>query len=216
MGKNGKAPHSAWCNYDDLNEYFWFVSSRSPILPGFCCLIEDSYLLPMLQVSWLFLSGLAHAGWWRFFQIHTWLKTGIYAVYSSMSLQKKTWRCAVTAQLYILCQGRKGTKRNPGSTGKSNFVETRTFWNIFRSFDRLWTFYILALQVCRYLQIWCLTWFIIDKQSFLLQAMIIIAWSGVSILEIFQKKILYELSSIFITAAILRLLQSMLLLQHKS
>ncbi|KAK1292087.1 Callose synthase 5 [Acorus calamus] len=21
--KNGKAPHSAWCNYDDLNEYFW-------------------------------------------------------------------------------------------------------------------------------------------------------------------------------------------------
>lgn len=23
--RNGKAPHSAWCNYDDLNEYFWFV-----------------------------------------------------------------------------------------------------------------------------------------------------------------------------------------------
>ncbi|KAH9624031.1 hypothetical protein KSS87_008624, partial [Heliosperma pusillum] len=22
--KNGKAPYSAWCNYDDLNEYFWF------------------------------------------------------------------------------------------------------------------------------------------------------------------------------------------------
>ncbi|PKI42246.1 hypothetical protein CRG98_037362 [Punica granatum] len=21
--KNGKAPHSGWCNYDDLNEYFW-------------------------------------------------------------------------------------------------------------------------------------------------------------------------------------------------
>nr|GMC60545.1 callose synthase 5-like [Ipomoea batatas] len=21
--KNGKAPHTAWCNYDDLNEYFW-------------------------------------------------------------------------------------------------------------------------------------------------------------------------------------------------
>lgn len=47
----------------------------------------------------------------------------------------------------MLCQGRKGTKTNPGSTGKSNFVETRTFWHIFRSFDRLWTFYILALQV---------------------------------------------------------------------
>ena len=23
--KKGKAPHSAWCNYDDLNEYFWSV-----------------------------------------------------------------------------------------------------------------------------------------------------------------------------------------------
>ncbi|XP_016174291.2 callose synthase 5-like [Arachis ipaensis] len=21
--RNGIAPHSAWCNYDDLNEYFW-------------------------------------------------------------------------------------------------------------------------------------------------------------------------------------------------
>ena len=23
--KHGKTPHSAWCNYDDLNEYFWSV-----------------------------------------------------------------------------------------------------------------------------------------------------------------------------------------------
>lgn len=21
--KNGTAPHTTWCNYDDLNEYFW-------------------------------------------------------------------------------------------------------------------------------------------------------------------------------------------------
>ncbi|KAG4383818.1 hypothetical protein GLYMA_13G157701v4 [Glycine max] len=33
---------------------------------------------------------------------------------------------------------------------KSNFVETRTFWHIFRSFDRLWTFFILGLQVIHY------------------------------------------------------------------
>ncbi|KAJ6775207.1 CALLOSE SYNTHASE 5 [Salix purpurea] len=41
-------------------------------------------------------------------------------------------------------------------------------------------------------------------------AMIIIAWSGVSILNIVQKDVLYQLSSIFITAACLRLLQSIL------
>ena len=26
--RNGKAPHSAWCNYDDLNEYFWYGGIR--------------------------------------------------------------------------------------------------------------------------------------------------------------------------------------------
>ncbi|KAF3792492.1 Callose synthase 5 [Nymphaea thermarum] len=83
--------------------------------------------------------------------------------------------------------GQKSGKRSEKSTGKSNFVETRTFWHIFRSFDRMWTFYILALQ-----------------------AMIIIAWSGYSLLEIFRRDLLYSLSSIFITAAMLRLLQGVL------
>jgi len=47
-----------------------------------------------------------------------------------------------------LYQGRNGAAaRKSGKTGKSNFVETRTFWHIFRSFDRLWTFFILGLQV---------------------------------------------------------------------
>lgn len=49
--------------------------------------------------------------------------------------------------MWIICQG-KGTPANKsGHTGKSYFVETRTFWHTFRSFDRLWTFFILALQV---------------------------------------------------------------------
>lgn len=42
-----------------------------------------------------------------------------------------------------------------------------------------------------------------------LQIMIIIAWSDVSVLDVFQKKVLYSLSSIFITAAFLGFLQSM-------
>lgn len=33
------------------------------------------------------------------------------------------------------------------SSSKSFFVEMRTFWHLFRSFDRLWAFYILGLQV---------------------------------------------------------------------
>ena len=33
--------------------------------------------------------------------------------------------------------------------GKVNFVEIRSFWHIFRSFDRMWIFLILSLQVSR-------------------------------------------------------------------
>lgn len=36
----------------------------------------------------------------------------------------------------------------PKWLGKTNFVEIRTFWHVFRSFERMWTFFILALQVC--------------------------------------------------------------------
>jgi len=130
--KKGKAPHSAWCNYDDLNEYFWS---------------SDCFSLgwPMRDDGEFF----------------------------------KSTRDIV--------QGRKASRRKSGSTGKSYFVETRTFWHIFRSFDRLWTFYILALQ-----------------------AMIIIAWKKIKVEDILQSEVLLDLSTIFITAAILRLLQSIL------
>ncbi|KAF3440590.1 hypothetical protein FNV43_RR18874 [Rhamnella rubrinervis] len=132
--RNGKAPHAAWCNYDDLNEYFWS---------------SDCFSL----------------GW---------------PMRDDGDFFKST---------RDLAKGRKGNPRKSESTGKSYFVETRTFWHIFRSFDRLWTFYILALQ-----------------------AMIIIAFEDVSLSDIFQnkKRVVYHASSIFITAAFLRFLQGIL------
>lgn len=42
----------------------------------------------------------------------------------------------------------------------------------------------------------------------ILQAMVIFAWSGASFSEILQKEVVYSVSSIFITAAFLRFLQS--------
>ncbi|XWS33153.1 hypothetical protein CRYUN_Cryun22dG0054300 [Craigia yunnanensis] len=128
--QNGKASHSFWCNYDDLNEYFW---------------CSDCFSL----------------GW---------------PMRDDGDFFKSTHD-----------MGKKTSRRKSGSTGKSNFVEIRSFWHLFRSFDRLWTFYILALQV-----------------------LVILAWSGVSLKDIFRKDILYYLSSIFITAAVLRFLQSVL------
>ncbi|KAL4572712.1 hypothetical protein LXL04_019494 [Taraxacum kok-saghyz] len=129
--KNGKAPHSAWCNYDDLNEYFW-----SP----------DCFAL----------------GW---------------PMRDDGDFFKSTRDMA---------QGKQQSHK-AGSLGKSFYVETRSFWHTFRSFDRLWTFFILALQI-----------------------MIILAWNDVPLSDIFDKEVLYKLSSIFITAAFLRLFQSIL------
>ncbi|KAL5660448.1 hypothetical protein ACJX0J_027573, partial [Zea mays] len=80
--QHGKTPHSAWSNYDDLNEYFW---------------TSDCFSLgwPMRDDGDFFKS-----------------------VHDS--------RPVTTA-------GSSPQKDSTKSTGKTNFVETRTFWHIFRS-----------------------------------------------------------------------------------
>ncbi|EEC80135.1 hypothetical protein OsI_21922 [Oryza sativa Indica Group] len=134
--KHGKTPHSAWCNYDDLNEYFWTTDCFSLGWP----MRDDGDFFKSVHDS----------------------------------------RPVTTA-------GSSSQKGSTKSTGKMNFVETRTFWHIFRSFDRMWTFYLLALQ-----------------------AMLIFAWSDYTLSQILQKDLLYSLSSIFVTAAFLQFLQSIL------
>ncbi|XP_065851855.1 callose synthase 7 [Euphorbia lathyris] len=83
-------------------------------------------------------------------------------------------------------------RSNQAATGKrkpkTNFVEVRTFWHLYRSFDRMWIFFILALQ-----------------------AMIIVAWntSG-SIIDIFDEDIFRSVLSIFVTYGFLNFLQAAL------
>ncbi|XP_031393208.1 callose synthase 7 isoform X2 [Punica granatum] len=83
-------------------------------------------------------------------------------------------------------------RANHGTTGKqkpkTNFVEVRTFWHLYRSFDRMWIFFILALQ-----------------------AMIIIAWSpDGTILAIFDEDVFRDVLSIFITYAFLNFIRATL------
>ncbi|KAM3349450.1 hypothetical protein ACQJBY_022442 [Aegilops geniculata] len=71
---------------------------------------------------------------------------------------------------------------------KTNFVEVRTFLHLFRSFDRMWAFFILAFQ-----------------------AMVIIAWSpSGSLSAIFEPAVFRNVMTIFITAAFLNFLQATL------
>ncbi|KAG6783969.1 hypothetical protein POTOM_009651 [Populus tomentosa] len=132
--KGGKASHSKWRNYDDLNEYFW--SDR--------CL-------------------------------------------------KLNWPMDLKADFFLHSDESPPANERPNeSTGKrkpkTNFVEVRTFWHLFRSFDRMWIFLILALQ-----------------------AMIIVAWSpSGSIVAFFDEDVFKSVLSIFITSAFLNLLQAFL------
>ncbi|KAI3881502.1 hypothetical protein MKX03_035580 [Papaver bracteatum] len=75
-------------------------------------------------------------------------------------------------------------KRKP----KTNFVEIRTFWHLFRSFDRMWIFFILAFQ-----------------------ALVIVAWSpSGSPTALFDGSVFRSVASIFITWAFLIFLQATL------
>lgn len=79
--KNGTAPHSAWRNYDDINEYFW----------------------------------------------------------SRRCLKKLKWPMDLGSTFFVTASGEK-------KVGKTGFVEQRSFWNLFRSFDKLWIMLILFMQ----------------------------------------------------------------------
>ncbi|GFQ05882.1 callose synthase 7 [Phtheirospermum japonicum] len=125
--KNGKASHSAWRNYDDLNEYFWTDKC--------------------LKLGWPL------------------DRKADFFVHSD-----------------VIKPARKGNNQVVGKRKpKTNFVELRTFWHLYTSFDRMWIFFILALQ-----------------------AMIIIAWhQRVSSNVLFDETVVRSVLSIFITAAIL-------------
>ncbi|KAF3444992.1 hypothetical protein FNV43_RR14685 [Rhamnella rubrinervis] len=132
---SGRASHSRWRNYDDLNEYFW--SKRCFTLKW-----------PMNFKS-------------DFFR-------------HSDGIQPANERP------YQAATGR----RKP----KTNFVEIRTFWHLFRSFDRMWIFFILAFQ-----------------------AMLIVAWSpSGSLAAFFDEDVFKNVLSIFITSAFLNFLQATL------
>uniref|UniRef100_A0A6N2MZZ2 1,3-beta-glucan synthase n=1 Tax=Salix viminalis TaxID=40686 RepID=A0A6N2MZZ2_SALVM len=94
----------------------------------------------------------------------------------------------VTPIYRVIYEGAVEEIHEPKWLGKKNFVEIRSFWQIFRSFDRMWSFFILSLQ-----------------------AMIIMACHDLgSPLEMLDAVVFEDIMSIFITSAILKLVQAIL------
>ncbi|KAD3069276.1 hypothetical protein R6Q59_016683 [Mikania micrantha] len=123
--RNGTAPHSAWRNYDDINEFFW----------------------------------------------------------SRKCFKKLKWPLDRSSNFFT--DDPKTTNR----VGKTGFVEQRTFWNVFRNFDRLWVLLILFFQ-----------------------ASMIVAWQETEYPwdAISERDVQVELLTVFITWAGLRFGQSIL------
>ncbi|KHG09907.1 Putative callose synthase 8 [Gossypium arboreum] len=154
--KCGTADHTTWRNYDDLNEFFW-----SP----------DCF-----QIGWPM--RLEH----DFFCTSSPKKS---KVKTSRSAREQRKEKETEDEEQGLNDVTSEENREPKWLGKTNFVEIRSFWQVFRSFDRMWSFFILSLQ-----------------------AMIIMACHDVgSPLEVFDAVILEDVMSIFITSAILKLIQ---------
>ncbi|GMI65572.1 glucan synthase-like 4 [Hibiscus trionum] len=157
--KHGTADHTTWRNYDDLNEFFW-----SP----------DCF-----QIGWPM--RLEH----DFFCIESPKKQ---KVKTSKSSREKRKEKGTEEESELNDQASLEDNREPKWLGKTNFVEIRSFWQVFRSFDRMWSFFILSLQ-----------------------AMIIMACHDVgSPLEVFDAAVLEDVMSIFITSAVLKLIQAIL------
>jgi callose synthase len=101
---------------------------------------------------------------------------------SEKCFARLNWPWDLTADFFY--QGRT-TSTKP----KTNFVEVRTFLHIFRSFNRMWMFFILAFQ-----------------------AMLIVSWSSSgSLSALADATVFRSVLSVFITAALLNFIKGVVL-----
>ncbi|GAV88560.1 Glucan_synthase domain-containing protein/FKS1_dom1 domain-containing protein [Cephalotus follicularis] len=116
-----------------------------------------------------------HSGWRNYDDINEYF-------WSRRCFEKLKWPIDFTCNFFANVDKKK-------RVGKTGFVEQRSFWNIFRSFDRVWVLLILFFQ-----------------------ASVIVAWSGADnpLQALESRNVQVELLTVFITWGGLRLWQSIL------
>ncbi|KAL9662235.1 hypothetical protein QQ045_027067 [Rhodiola kirilowii] len=115
-----------------------------------------------------------HSGWRNYDDINEYF-------WSKRCFQKLKWPIDVGSNFFVT-----GSSKHVGKTG---FVEQRSFWNLFRSFDRLWIMLILFLQ-----------------------AAMIVAWEGTTYpwQALSERSVQVKVLTVFITWSALRFLQAIL------
>uniref|UniRef100_J3LBB7 1,3-beta-glucan synthase n=1 Tax=Oryza brachyantha TaxID=4533 RepID=J3LBB7_ORYBR len=173
--KNGVSDHSTWRNYDDLNEFFW---SADCFKLGWPMRLNNDFFFTSTKKKNPQL-----------------LVVPPVSVNTSQQTEQQNPQLAHGSSPFQTMPNSEASEqtqqRAPSETsqqkwlGKTNFVEVRSFWHIFRSFDRMWTLLVLGLQV-----------------------LIIMAWHGLeSPVQLIDPIIFQDVLSIFITNAVLRVIQ---------
>ncbi|CAM0945992.1 unnamed protein product [Alopecurus aequalis] len=161
--KNGVSDHSTWRNYDDLNEFFW---SADCFKLGWPMRLNNDFFYTSTKNKKSHQTGIQNS---QFPHGYSSAQNGTNSEVPNQTQQQTT---SDTSQQRWL--------------GKTNFVEVRSFWHLFRSFDRLWTLLVLGLQI-----------------------LIIMAWHGLeSPLQLLDPNFFQDVLSIFITNAVLRVIQA--------
>ncbi|CAO2037869.1 unnamed protein product [Urochloa humidicola] len=193
--KNGSSDHSTWRNYDDLNEFFWTTDCFKLGWP--MRLNNDFFFISSATKNSQILCGP------RLSRVpHGFENCGscvpLVSVDTSQQSEQQNPQLPQDSSSTENClnpeaaEQRQQQTMNPSSQqqwlGKTNFVEVRSFWHLFRSFDRMWTLLVLGLQV-----------------------LIIMAWHGLgSPTQLLDPMIFEDILSIFITNAVLRVIQVIL------
>ncbi|XP_023524660.1 putative callose synthase 8 isoform X2 [Cucurbita pepo subsp. pepo] len=165
---NGSANYSTWRNYDDLNEYFWSPDCFELGWP--LRLDHDFFHVDVSNKKKIDDSSKKHVK---------------FPFFNNRRVEERTTEENVDTEAVASKDEAREQKK---SLGKSNFVEVRSFLQIFRSFKRMWSFYILSLQ-----------------------AMIIMAFNELDTpLQLFDAVIFEDVSSVFVTSSVLKLLQAII------
>ncbi|TVU33247.1 hypothetical protein EJB05_25038 [Eragrostis curvula] len=179
--KDGVSDHSTWRNYDDLNEFFWSTDCFKIGWP--MRLNNDFFFTSSSKKNSQILCGSRLPR-----SLHD-SATTVPLVSGDTSQQAEQPNPQMThesSSTEILQPTTHASQQR--WLGKTNFVEVRSFWHLFRSFDRMWTLLTLGLQV-----------------------LIIMAWHGLeSPLQLLDPIIFEDVLSIFITNAVLRVIQVIL------
>ncbi|KAA0062056.1 hypothetical protein IC582_026113 [Cucumis melo] len=173
--------HNMAMELNKILEDYIDENTGQPILPSISgenaylnCVVKPIYETIKAEVESSKNGTAPHRVWRNYDDINEYF-------WSKRCFQKLKWPIDVGSNFFV-------TSSKSRHVGKTGFVEQRSFWNLFRSFDRLWVMLILFLQ-----------------------AAIIVAWDGRQPwFSLRERDVQIKLLSVFFTWSGLRFLNSLL------